>query len=128
MATQVCTLLLASGVSIDLKVDPPINISWGKEIQPTKDDGNVIRIADSNRCQRVWTFSCWLTKAEKDILEIYIRSATTADYPKLRIYDTAVGPNYYTEYKVYFQNPTAKLVGGRFHFTLTLPERTITVS
>lgn len=127
MTTQVCTLFLAAGVSIDLKTEV-VNITWDKDVQVVKDDGNVIRVADSNRCQRVWTIICSLSKAEKDILDSYIRTATTSDYPKLRVFDTAAGPNYYSDYKVYFEKPGAKLLGDRFQFTLILPERTITVS
>jgi hypothetical protein len=123
MTTQLCTLFLAADVQIDLKTDT-VSISWDKDVQSVKDDGNVIRVVDSNRCQRIWTFSCYLTKAEKDVLEPYIRSAITGSYPKLRIFDTAASPNYYSEYLVYFIKPTATLSGDRLRFTLTLGERT----
>jgi hypothetical protein len=99
-----------------------------KEVHPVKDDGNIIRVSDSNRSQRSWAIKCYLTTAEMETLVTYYRSATTTDNPKLRIYDKSASP-FYNEYKVYFAGLSTSQfqpgANGKWLITLTLKERTI---
>jgi hypothetical protein len=76
-----------------------------KDVHENLDDGNVIKVVDSNRSRRVWTITAILTRSELETLIPKIRSQTTTDYPKLRVYDKSTTP-FYNDYKVYFGSTT----------------------
>jgi hypothetical protein len=126
VTSQACLLHLASGVDLEVPTES-IDMAIEKELNAVRDDGNVTRVQDSNRTQRIWSATLILTTSQRNTVVQYYRTATTAPYPSLRYFDKDTSP-FYTEYLVYFggYHEKAMSVGtsGKWSVTLTLKERT----
>jgi hypothetical protein len=122
--TQETSLILDGSTTLELKT-ASVESEIIKEVHEDLDDGNIVKIVDSNRSKRVWAITAILTNSELETLIPKIRSQTTADYPKLRVYDKSTTP-FYNDYKVYFGSTTRITIisVGKWKVALELRERT----